>query len=125
MVQLLDSDIKTREVLGWKGVHVLHFIGSSCSQKLRVFLNLKGIPWQSHHIDLHGNENYRPWFLGINPRGLLPVLVQMVRCTSKATISSRILKRHFRRRNLFRLDMRMKLQPCSSTRMICISICAR
>ena len=75
MVQLLDSDIKTREVLGWKGVHVLHFIGSSCSQKLRVFLNLKGIPWQSHHIDLPGNENYRPWFLGINPRGLLPVLV--------------------------------------------------
>jgi glutathione S-transferase len=75
MVQLVDSDIKTREVLDWKGVHVLHFIGSSCSQKLRVFLNLKGIPWESHHIDLPGNENFRPWFLGINPRGLVPVLV--------------------------------------------------
>ena len=48
MVQLVDSDIKTREVLGWKGVHVLHFAGSSCSQKLRIFLNLKGIPWESH-----------------------------------------------------------------------------
>jgi len=43
MVQLVESDIKTREVLDWKGVHVLHFMGSSCSQKLRVFLNLKGI----------------------------------------------------------------------------------
>ena len=75
MVQLVDSDIKTREVLTWKGVHVLHFIGSSCSQKLRIFLNLKGIPWQSHPIDLPGNENFRPWFLGINPRGLVPVLV--------------------------------------------------
>ena len=75
MVQLVDSDIKTREVLGWKGVHVLHFMGSSCSQKLRVFLNLKGIPWQSHPIDLPGNENMQPWFLGINPRGLVPVLV--------------------------------------------------
>jgi ganglioside-induced differentiation-associated protein 1 len=75
MVQLIDSDIKTREVLAWKGVHILHFMGSSCSQKLRVFLNLKGIPWQSHHIDLPGNENFRPWFLGINPRGLVPVLV--------------------------------------------------
>jgi len=70
MVQLVDSDIKTREVLGWKGVHVLHFAGSSCSQKLRIFLNLKGIPWESHPIDLPGNENFRPWFLGINPRGL-------------------------------------------------------
>jgi glutathione S-transferase len=75
MVQLVDSDIKTREVLAWKGVHVLHFTGSSCSQKLRIFLNLKGIPWESHHIDLPGNENFRPWFLGINPRGLVPVLV--------------------------------------------------
>src|SRR5262249_49353180 len=59
----------------WKGVHVLHFVGSSCSQKLRVFLNLKGIPWESHHVDLPANENFRPWFLGINPRGLVPVLV--------------------------------------------------
>src|SRR5437667_101048 len=75
MVQLIDSDIRTREVLGWKGVHVLHFLGSSCSQKLRIFLNLKGIPWESHLVDLHANENFTPWFLGINPRGLVPVLV--------------------------------------------------
>jgi glutathione S-transferase len=75
VVQLVDSDIKTRGVLAWKGVHVLHFVGSSCSQKLRIFLNLKKIPWQSHPIDLPGNENMQPWFLGINPRGLVPVLV--------------------------------------------------
>ncbi len=75
MVQLVDSDIKTREVLDWKGVHVLHFVGSSCSQKLRIFLNLKGIKWESHLVDLFTNENFRPWFLGINPRGLVPVLV--------------------------------------------------
>jgi glutathione S-transferase len=75
MVQLVDSDIKTREVLGWKGIHVLHFAGSSCSQKLRVFLNLKGIAWQSHLVDLLHYENMQPWFLGINPRGLVPVLV--------------------------------------------------
>jgi glutathione S-transferase len=75
MVQLIDADIKTREVLDWRGVHVLHFAGSSCSQKLRIYLNLKGIAWESHPIDLPGNENFQPWFLGINPRGLVPVLV--------------------------------------------------
>jgi glutathione S-transferase len=75
MVQLVDSDIRTREVLGWQGVHVLHFTGSSCSQKLRIFLNFKKIPWQSHPIDLMANENMQPWFLGINPRGLVPVLI--------------------------------------------------
>jgi glutathione S-transferase len=75
MVALLDRDITTREVLGWKGVHVLHYMGSSCSQKLRIFLNLKGIAWESHLVDLPSNENFQPWFLGINPRGLVPVLV--------------------------------------------------
>ena len=73
MVQLVDNDIRTREVLGWQGVHVLHCMGSSCSQKFRVFLSLKKIPWQSHPIDLPSNENVQPRFLGINPRGLVPV----------------------------------------------------
>ncbi|MEM7100100.1 MAG: glutathione S-transferase family protein [Pseudomonadota bacterium] len=75
MVQLLDTDIKTKEVLDWKGVHLLHFQHSSCSQKTRIFLNLKGIDWTSHHVNLAKQENYEPWFLGINPRGLVPVLV--------------------------------------------------
>jgi hypothetical protein len=58
MVQLLDSDIKTREVLGWKGVNVLHHPMSSCSQKLRIFLNIKRIKWTSHVVDLFTNENF-------------------------------------------------------------------
>ena len=36
-------DIKTTEVLNWKGVHLFHFQGSACSQKLRIFLNYKNI----------------------------------------------------------------------------------
>ena len=75
MVQLADEDIKTREVLGWRGVHLLHAPGSSCSQKTRIFLNLKGIPWESHVIDLKASQNLEPWYLGINPRGLVPCLV--------------------------------------------------
>ncbi len=75
MPRLHDEDIKTREVLNWKGVHLIHFSMSSCSQKLRIFLNLKGIDWVSHHLDLTKQLNTEPWFLGINPRGLVPVLV--------------------------------------------------
>ena len=73
---LLDKcDIKTKEVLGWKGIHLFHFSGSSCSQKLRIFLNIKDLNWVSHPIDLIKNENFSPWYLGINPRGLVPTLV--------------------------------------------------
>lgn len=75
MVKLANEDIKTREVLEWKGLHVFHFPFSSCSQKLRIFLNLKGVEWESHLIDLMANEHLTVHFLGINPRGLLPTLV--------------------------------------------------
>ncbi len=74
-MQLHDSDIRTREVLDWQGIHLIHFQGSSCSQKTRIFLNLKGIDWQPHHLNLATAQNYEPWFLGINPRGLVPVLI--------------------------------------------------
>lgn len=75
MPQLLESDIQTKEVLDWKGVHLFHFMGSSCSQKTRIFLNLKGIEWESHHVDVPAHENYGERYMGINPRGLVPALV--------------------------------------------------
>ena len=75
MPRLPAEEIRTREVLDWTGLHLLHFIGSSCSQKTRIFLKLKRIPWVSHPVNLVTQKNYSPWFLGINPRGLVPVLV--------------------------------------------------
>jgi glutathione S-transferase len=74
-MRLLDSDVTTKDVLGWQGLHLIHFQGSACSQKTRIFLSLKGIDWQSHHLDLSRQQNYEPWFLGVNPRGLVPVLI--------------------------------------------------
>ena len=75
MPRLMEKDIHTREVLNWQGLHLLHFASSACSQKVRIFLNLKGIDWTPHAINLATQKNFEPWFLGINPRGLVPVLV--------------------------------------------------
>lgn len=75
MVQLLETDIRNREVLAWTGVHLFHFHASSCSQKTRIVLNLKGVDWQAHPVDISRDENLDARFLGINPRGLVPVLV--------------------------------------------------
>ena len=74
-MQLDDAQVTTREVTGWKGVHLLHFRGSSCSQKVRILLAEKGLAWESHPVDLARQKNTEPWFLGINPRGVVPVLV--------------------------------------------------
>ena len=49
------------------------FQGSSCSKKLRIFLNEKNrLEW--YHIDLVKGDNFSKWFLIINPR-VVPVLV--------------------------------------------------
>jgi glutathione S-transferase len=75
MVQLAEAEILSREVLGWRGVHLLHWHTSSCSQKTRIVLALKGVRWTGHLVNLTEAENTGAWFQGINPRGLVPVLV--------------------------------------------------
>lgn len=74
-MQLDPEQVTTQEVKHWQGLHLLHFQGSSCSQKVRILLAEKGIAWQSHPVDLARKQNTTPWFLGINPRGVVPVLV--------------------------------------------------
>ena len=75
MVKLLDSEVRSREVRSWAGLHLFHAGLSSCSQKVRIFLAEKGVPWQPHPINLAANENISEYYLGINPRGLVPALV--------------------------------------------------
>ncbi len=69
------ADIRTKEVLQWQGLHLLHYPMSSCSQKVRIFLGEKGIDWQSHPVDLPKGEQKSDWFLGINAAGCVPVLI--------------------------------------------------
>ena len=75
MVAIDKEYIQTKEILDWKGIHLLNFANSSCSQKLRIYLNIKKINWKSHEVNLATGQNYSNWFLGINPNGLVPVLV--------------------------------------------------
>jgi glutathione S-transferase len=67
--------VTTDEVQAWKGLHLLHFAGSTCSQKVRLLLGEFDLSWTSHPIALPKHENATSWFLGVNPRGLVPVLI--------------------------------------------------
>jgi glutathione S-transferase len=72
---LSDEQAATNEVTSWRGLHLLHFHSSTCSQKVRVLLREKDLEWTSHPIDLAAQKHVTPRFLGINPRGVVPVLV--------------------------------------------------
>ena len=74
-MKLSVTDIRTKEVLGWSGLHLFHAHESSCSQKVRMAMNVKGISYTSHMLDLIKSENLTEFYLGINPRGLVPAIV--------------------------------------------------
>ncbi len=47
---------------------------SVCAQKVRLALAELGVKWKSRHLKLRGDEQLRPEFLRINPKGQVPVL---------------------------------------------------
>ena len=75
MVKLDAAQVKTKEVLGWTGLHLFHYKDSTCSRKVRTVLALKRLEYTGHHIELSTRENISEYYLGINPRGLVPCLV--------------------------------------------------
>jgi glutathione S-transferase len=48
---------------------------SNCSQRVRIALEAKDVPWESHHVDLPGGAHLTPGYLEINPNGVVPSLV--------------------------------------------------
>jgi glutathione S-transferase len=71
----MQLEVSNEVVRNWRGVHLLHFDDSPSSQKVRILLNEKNIAWESHQVDLRQHQHVTPWFLSINPRGVVPVLV--------------------------------------------------
>jgi glutathione S-transferase len=52
------------------------FPGSLCSQKVRLALAEKGVSYTKRFVDIEIRlENYQPWYLQLNPKGVVPTLV--------------------------------------------------
>lgn len=48
---------------------------STCAQKVRLAIEELELEWESHHLKLRGDEQLRPEYLAINPKGQVPALV--------------------------------------------------
>ena len=51
-----------------------NFFRSSTSHRLRIALNLKGLPYEYIAVDLRNNAHQSAAFKALNPQGLVPVL---------------------------------------------------
>ena len=52
-----------------------NFFRSGTSHRLRIALNLKGLPVDYVAVDLRTEQHLQPEFKGLNPQGLVPALV--------------------------------------------------
>jgi glutathione S-transferase len=63
------------------------FGNSVCCQKVRITMRAKGLDWTSVKVDLFKAEQYRPDYLKLNPKGIVPTLVH----DGKAVIESTLI----------------------------------
>ena len=48
---------------------------SSCAQKVRLCLAEKGLPWENMHLNLRAGEHQQDWYVKLNPRAVVPTLI--------------------------------------------------
>ena len=56
-------------------IELYHAATSTCSQKVRMTLAEKGLPFTNRLVNLRTNENLAPEYLALNPNGVVPTLV--------------------------------------------------
>ena len=55
-------------------IELWHSTHSTCSQKVRIALEEKGLAWTGHHLNLRKFDQLQPAFLALNPAAMVPVL---------------------------------------------------
>ena len=70
-------EIRTQrdDIRAIKDVHLFHFAVSNCSQRVRITLEEKRVPWVDHHVNLLKDEHLTRELQALNPNGVVPVLV--------------------------------------------------
>ena len=73
---------------------------SSCSQKVRFVLEEKGIAWSSEEIDLRHGEQFSKEYMVINPKAVVPTLVEDEMIIPESAVICQYLDERFPGRSL-------------------------
>ena len=73
-----------------------HYNSSVCSEKVRMVLNEKGeTGWESHEVDLFTGGQFDPAYLKLNPKAVVPTLVDDGRVLTESTLIAEYLDDKF------------------------------
>lgn len=67
-------------------MELFHNNMSVCAQKVRVVLAEKGLMPIEHHLDLRAGESHTPEYLKLNPKGVVPTLIDKGQPIIESTI---------------------------------------
>ena len=73
---------------------------SSCAQKVRFVLAEKSLSWDGEELNLREGDQFKPEFLKINPKGLVPALVDDDQVVTESNIIIEYLEDKFPDRSL-------------------------
>ncbi len=67
-------------------LELYHGLASTCSKKVRMCLEEKGLEWESHLLQLQKFEQFDPAYLKLNPNGVVPTLMHDGRVVTDSTV---------------------------------------
>jgi glutathione S-transferase len=67
-------------------LELYHHGSSACAAKVRFALAEKGLEWVGHYVDILSGEQFRSEFLAVNPKGVVPVLVDDGNVITESTV---------------------------------------
>jgi glutathione S-transferase len=77
---------------------------SSCAQKVRLCLAEKALPWESRHLNLRAGEHQQDWYIKLNPRAVVPTLIDGDTVVPESNVINEYLEDRFPEKPLLPAD---------------------
>jgi len=68
---------------------------SVCAQKVRLVLYEKDLPFERHHLDLRAGDQFKPDYLKLNPKAVVPTIVHDGHAVIESTVIISYLEDEF------------------------------
>jgi len=82
-------------------LELYHHGSSACAAKVRFALEEKRLAWNGHVIDIFRGEQFRPEYLALNPKAVVPVLVHDDFVIPESTVICEYLEDAFPERPIY------------------------
>jgi glutathione S-transferase len=76
-------------------LELYHHGSSACAAKVRFALAEKRLEWTGHYVDILRGEQFRPEFLKLNPKAVVPVLIHDGAVITESTVICEYLEEVF------------------------------